>query len=274
MKHPFTKTLLCALASLGLAATGHASTLSGVVYCDANQNQTIDVDDVPLPGVEVVTEHESGFNRSDHTAANGEYLIDNLFAGTWVSDLTPGTLPADASIVGLEIFVYEISDTNLFESHDWLIDSAICAAPFCGDGILDDGEACDDGNNVDGDGCSATCQDEGGEGCTPGYWKQAHHFDSWTAPYTPDTLFSDVFEDAFPGMTLHQVLRQGGGGLKALGRHVVAALLNTASDGVSYGASTSEVVDGFDATFPGRKSDYNGLKGDLESMNEMGCPLN
>ena len=28
---------------------------------------------------------------------------------------------------------------------------------FCGDGILDPGESCDDGNNVDGDGCSATC---------------------------------------------------------------------------------------------------------------------
>jgi cysteine-rich repeat protein len=29
--------------------------------------------------------------------------------------------------------------------------------PVCGDGELDDGEECDDGNNTDGDGCSATC---------------------------------------------------------------------------------------------------------------------
>jgi uncharacterized repeat protein (TIGR01451 family) len=37
-----------------------------------------------------------------------------------------------------------------------------CTLPFCGDGVLDpgNGEECDDGNNVDGDGCSATCQDE------------------------------------------------------------------------------------------------------------------
>ncbi|MDI3286640.1 DUF4215 domain-containing protein [Polyangium sp. 15x6] len=27
----------------------------------------------------------------------------------------------------------------------------------CGDGILDAGEFCDDGNNASGDGCSATC---------------------------------------------------------------------------------------------------------------------
>ncbi len=32
-----------------------------------------------------------------------------------------------------------------------------CAAPICGDGNLDPGEECDDGNNVDGDGCSAVC---------------------------------------------------------------------------------------------------------------------
>ncbi|NOS99972.1 MAG: hypothetical protein HOP29_05040 [Phycisphaerales bacterium] len=34
-------------------------------------------------------------------------------------------------------------------------------SPCCGDGIVDDGEECDDGNNADGDGCSADCMDEG-----------------------------------------------------------------------------------------------------------------
>jgi cysteine-rich repeat protein len=32
-----------------------------------------------------------------------------------------------------------------------------CAAIVCGDGVVDPGEVCDDGNTVDGDGCSATC---------------------------------------------------------------------------------------------------------------------
>jgi uncharacterized repeat protein (TIGR01451 family) len=32
--------------------------------------------------------------------------------------------------------------------------------PICGDGVLDPGEECDDGNNVDGDGCSADCKIE------------------------------------------------------------------------------------------------------------------
>ncbi|MCZ6562827.1 MAG: DUF4215 domain-containing protein [Deltaproteobacteria bacterium] len=38
--------------------------------------------------------------------------------------------------------------------------SAICLDPFCGDGVLDDGEQCDDGNTTDGDGCSAVCISE------------------------------------------------------------------------------------------------------------------
>jgi len=33
-----------------------------------------------------------------------------------------------------------------------------CTIPRCGDGILDGGEVCDDGNNKDGDGCAANCK--------------------------------------------------------------------------------------------------------------------
>jgi cysteine-rich repeat protein len=50
-------------------------------------------------------------------------------------------------------------------------------AALCGDGFIDDGEACDDGNTVDGDGCSSVCTIEAlcgngtidvGEGCDDG----------------------------------------------------------------------------------------------------------
>jgi hypothetical protein len=109
------------------------------------------------------------------------------------------------------------------------------------------------------------------EGCTPGYWKQPQHFDSWPAPYTPSTLFSSVFENAFPGMTLLQVASQGGGGLNALGRHTVAALLNAASGGVDYPWTVQQVINAFNGVFPG--GDYETLKNQLEGFNELGCPL-
>ena len=55
--------------------------------------------------------------------------------------------------------------------------SSYAIACHCGDGKINvEGEECDDGNLIDGDGCSSECKwEEGGE-CEPrtiGYWKQA-----------------------------------------------------------------------------------------------------
>jgi len=110
------------------------------------------------------------------------------------------------------------------------------------------------------------------QGCTPGYWKQEQHFDSWRAPYTPNTLFNTVFDNAFPGQTLLQVLENGGGGLDALGRHTVAALLSSASSGVSYGMTPAQVIAAFNAVFPG--GNYEGQKNIFAALNERSCPLN
>ena len=53
---------------------------------------------------------------------------------------------------------------DLFEGDffpDQTCDDIECGdEPFCGDGNLDPGEQCDDGNNLDGDGCSADCMFE------------------------------------------------------------------------------------------------------------------
>ena len=111
----------------------------------------------------------------------------------------------------------------------------------------------------------------GGEGCTPGYWKQTQHYDSWVG-YSPNQAFSSVFENAFPGMTLVQVLSNGGGGLDALGRHTVAALLNASSPDVDSGLSAADVISAFNAAYPG--GDYEALKNRFAGLNEQGCPIN
>lgn len=113
---------------------------------------------------------------------------------------------------------------------------------------------------------------KGSEGCTPGYWKQEQHFGSWTSPYDPSDLFSAHFENAFPGKTLLQVLWNGGGGLNALGRHTVAALLNTASPDVdTLWTDPAAVIAAFNLAFPG--GNYEGLKNIFAAGNELGCPL-
>lgn len=115
--------------------------------------------------------------------------------------------------------------------------------------------------------------EEGDEGCTPGYWKQSQHFGDWTQPYDPTDLFSSVFDDAFPGKTLLEVAGQGGGGLKALGRHTVAALLNAASPDVDYPLTVQEVINAFNAAYPGTQDAYEDLKDEFEDLNESFCPL-
>ncbi len=57
-----------------------------------------------------------------------------------------------------------LSDGGL-EMGGWTIDDvcivgANAAAGVCGDGIVDPGESCDDGNDLGGDGCSASCEVE------------------------------------------------------------------------------------------------------------------
>ena len=115
----------------------------------------------------------------------------------------------------------------------------------------------------------------GGEGCTPGYWKQRHHFDSWTAPYTANAMFTSVFANAFPGRTLVQVLRLGGGGINALGRHTVAALLNAASPDVDYDMTVAEVISAFNAAYAsGNATMIENQKNVFDMLNNQGCPLN
>ncbi len=112
-----------------------------------------------------------------------------------------------------------------------------------------------------------------GQGCTPGYWRQKQHYGSWTSPYDPGDLFSEYFEDAFPGLTLRDVVGLGGGHLNALGRHAVAALLSAANPDVDYPFTETEVISLFNAVFPGSNTEYEALKDQFAAANESGCPL-
>lgn len=128
----------------------------------------------------------------------------------------------------------------------------------------------------------------GGEGCTPGYWKQSHHFDSWTAPLDPTSMFTD------PGFTSPgsdarvkrgrnendvasqlDALEANQGGLAALTRHAMAALLNAASSGVSYAFTQAEVIQMYNDALSGAL-DVETTKDLFDAANNGpdGCPLN
>jgi len=60
---------------------------------------------------------------------------------------------------------FELASDQGLELGGWTMDDVCIVAATgpaltCGNGTVDDGETCDDGNRVDGDGCSANCVDE------------------------------------------------------------------------------------------------------------------
>ena len=115
-----------------------------------------------------------------------------------------------------------------------------------------------------------------GQGCTPGYWK--NHTERWPSTgYSTSQDFNTVFgvvgnPNAFnPSLTLLQAAKNGGGGLNALGRHAVAALLSS-SVLPNYGLTTTQVIqDVHDAIV---SKSYEATKNLLAQLNMQGCPLN
>ena len=116
----------------------------------------------------------------------------------------------------------------------------------------------------------------GGLGCTPGYWKQDQHFDSWpNPPYAPNNSFNTTFgigTNWFPNsLTLVQAAGLGGGGKSALARHAVASLLNAAT-GFS-GFTTAQVIAAVQAAY-NNASLIETNKNLFAAYNEQRCPLN
>jgi hypothetical protein len=141
------------------------------------------------------------------------------------------------------------------------------------------------------------------QGCTPGYWKQEQHFGSWVG-YSPGILFSEVFDRTITikykedngspanwrgskpritykqmngqpvdleDPTLLQALNANGGGINALARHAVAALLNANNPDVNYEYSVAQIISMVQLAID--SGDYGPTKDMLEMANEEYCPL-
>jgi cysteine-rich repeat protein len=98
----------------------------------------------PNPGFTVV---DSGF-----CVADGGELLGCVDLTVHDSDANGVSGAGVVSLGGGDIAGYGVDEMIMY----WEIQ----LAPSCGDGHVDPGEECDDGNTVSGDGCSATCQDE------------------------------------------------------------------------------------------------------------------
>ncbi|HSK78235.1 MAG TPA: hypothetical protein VLQ45_17410 [Thermoanaerobaculia bacterium] len=124
----------------------------------------------------------------------------------------------------------------------------------------------------------------GGQGCTPGYWK--NHTDSWPAAgYSPGQKVQSVFAKAslYPGLGSDTLLgalsMKGGSTLEGaagnLLRASVAALLDASHPGVNYPRTPASVLSDVDAALAsGNRDAILSLASKLDADNNLGCPLN
>jgi len=120
------------------------------------------------------------------------------------------------------------------------------------------------------------------EGCTPGYWRS--HLESWDETgLSPEYKFSEVFgllesetitinqhPNRIVDPTLEEAVNAKGGGLSALVRHSVAALLNSQS-AINYPLTSEQVVLSFYEAYSSQN--YEDTKDTLTELNENGCPF-
>jgi uncharacterized repeat protein (TIGR01451 family) len=118
----------------------------------------------------------------------------------------------------------------------------------------------------------------GGEGCTPGYWKNSPG--CWEF-YVPYIWFMDVFDmDITIGSgkkivyhpTLMEALNGNGGGVTALARHAVAAMLNAYDPDIDYQMSEAEIIAAVQQALYLGEPYITELKDVLDYFNNAGCP--
>ena len=149
------------------------------------------------------------------------------------------------------------------------------------------------------------CKENGGEGCTPGYWRQTQHFGSWTnppySPVVPLTTFRaafdlldftgpitmktrggpgggpaptkvDTFASSSDDITLLDAIWALGDDQNKMGRHATAALLNDANPIVNFNPvlDRSEIIRLVQVAY-GKISDVNGIfvAGDFNDIGDV-----
>jgi hypothetical protein len=124
----FTSLFVFCLLSASLSSAVIAGTVTGFVFCDANTNQIIDANDVPIAGVQVVVRGIIGtFSNSTVTASDGSFslqippfdplaLVRDPLSQTYIETLNPATLPSGSTIIS------PLPITNIISTPSYFID--------------------------------------------------------------------------------------------------------------------------------------------------------
>jgi len=180
------------------------------------------------------------------------------------------------------------SCTSFYDIPIDFVDPEICLEAVASWSIFEGGECLTNTGEVSDSNC---CTLGGQEGCTPGFWKNngdKHGASAWCERFSPSDPISMHFvlndplvirgkgKSTTTDPTLLQALDANGGGVNAMIRHGIAAMLNACSDCVQYEySSPDDVISMIEGALNG---DGPYTVDELHSMfaeaNEAGCPVN
>ena len=234
-------------ATISAQAGGCETTIGDRVWYDTNCNGIQDKDETGGPeGIKVtLIDCNSNQKYGTVTDANGNYSFTGVPAGSYqICIEIPGGFGATLEDVG---------------SNDG-IDSDINGDGCTGCRTYE----CDKPDLTRDAGLCEKKGETGGEGCTPGFWR--NHLSWWAcAGYSPNDKVNAVFgcqlvpdNNLSMGTVIAAPQTYG-----VLPFHAIAALLNASCPDVDFGLSAGEVKDLACA----------GDKDTLAEENEMGCPL-
>ena len=218
------------------------------VWFDVNCNGIQDKDETGGPAgikVTLINCNDTDIKYGTVTEADGSYLFDDVPAGTYqICIEIPGGYAATLEDEG---------------SNDG-IDSDINSEGCTGCRVYE----CDKPDLTRDAGLCEKKGEDGGEGCTPGFWR--NHLTHWAAtPYSPGDKVNATFGCSLVGddnLTLGTVI-DAPQTYGTLAFHAIAALLNASHPDVDYDLSVGEVLEAACA----------GDKNTLADANEEGCPL-
>jgi cysteine-rich repeat protein len=136
----------------------------GVTCASNNIDTVITLYDASVPAVSLISNDDFGGNHcskiTSATLAPGTYYLE-------VRAYSFATVPTFAYTLQASVAL-KICGNGVIEPPEQCDGGPGCAAdctliPVCGDGTVSGTEICDDGNVVNGDGCSSTCNFEGGQ---------------------------------------------------------------------------------------------------------------
>ena len=246
-------------------------TLSGYVYCDADNDGVKDAGEHGIAGVVVKvtgTDRLGAVSRSTMTNADGFYRFQQLNPGTYkLTEMQPAGV-ADGkdtlgrlydALTGAQVGVRGTAANDMFSN---------IQIP-AGNPVI--------GKNYN---FGEICEKTGREGKTPGFWK--NHLGAWVG-LSPNQTLESVFNVpdslGLDSKTLLQALNfPGGTGVKGaaqnLFRHAVAALLNAKHPNIDYPLASSTIISRVNtALASGSKTTIENLKNELDRFNNLGASI-